>query len=399
MQVAARPPARPADPAAPYRMSPFEAAAGWVFGHDPVPARPRRPTLPSEVRAALDAAVLPALLRPPCVVAFSGGRDSSAVLAVATRLAAREGLPPPAALSYVFPPGSAADERGWQETVVRHLGVADWERIPVDDDLDVVGPLAASVLTEHGPVFPPAAHTRDLVNARARGGAVLTGEGGDEVLGSTRSWVLANVVARRGRVEPRAHALALRSLVPGRLRRRRLEAGARGDRPWLRPATAAEYARRSVAEEAAEPLDYRAATWRTRHRRAVRVGLHTLDLLAARHDVALVHPLLDLEVVGAYLGAVPRLGPVSRTAAMRLLFADLLPDEVLRRRDKAAFNAAAVHRHARAFAAAWDGSGVAPDLVDPERLRAEWLSPLPHAASLALLQQAWLAGPGRRPGR
>ena len=45
--------------------------------------------------AALEEAILPALRRPPCLVSFSGGRDSSCVLAAATRAARREGLQPP----------------------------------------------------------------------------------------------------------------------------------------------------------------------------------------------------------------------------------------------------------------------------------------------------------------
>jgi len=47
--------------------------------------------------------------------------------------------------------------------------------------------------------------------------------------------------------------------------------------------------------------------------------------------------------------------------------------------------------HTREFAWQWDGRGVDPDLVDPEALRANWLSDFPHAPSMALLQQAWLA--------
>ena len=48
-------------------------------------------------------------------------------------------------------------------------------------------------------------------------------------------------------------------------------------------------------------------------------------------------------------------------------------------------------RRTREFARRWNGSGVDTDLVDPEALRDTWLSVDPHAPSMSLLQQAWLA--------
>jgi hypothetical protein len=48
-------------------------------------------------RGVLEELISPALERPPCVIGFSGGRDSSSLLALATHLARREGLPMPVA--------------------------------------------------------------------------------------------------------------------------------------------------------------------------------------------------------------------------------------------------------------------------------------------------------------
>src|SRR3954463_7149340 len=84
--------------------------------------------------AALEDVLREALLRPPCVIAFSGGRDSSALLAVATRLAAREGLQPPGAVTQPFPPLPETDESEWQELVARHIGLRDWVRIAHHDE-------------------------------------------------------------------------------------------------------------------------------------------------------------------------------------------------------------------------------------------------------------------------
>jgi len=90
------------------------------------------------------------------------------------------------------------------------------------------------------------------------------------------------------------------------------------------------------------------------------------------------------------------LGWTGRAATMRSLFGDLLPREVLERRSKALFANAVFTRHTREFARRWNGSGVDTTLVDTEALRDNWLSPTPHAPSMSLLQQAWLAQRGRR---
>jgi len=81
------------------------------------------------------------------VVAFSGGRDSSLLLAVAADLAAREGLEPPIALTFRYPGDPAADESSWQEFVVAHLRAAhlpfEWVCRDITTELDVIGPLRA----------------------------------------------------------------------------------------------------------------------------------------------------------------------------------------------------------------------------------------------------------------
>jgi len=61
------------------------------------------------------------------------------------------------------------------------------------------------------------------------------------------------------------------------------------------------------------------------------------------------------------------------------------------RSGKAAFDEAFFHRHGRAFAASWDGTGLPEDVVDVAALRREWGSGAPAPQSLSLLQVAWLA--------
>ena len=90
------------------------------------------------------------------------------------------------------------------------------------------------------------------------------------------------------------------------------------------------------------------------------------------------------------------LGPGSRTEVLRSLVGDLLPDAMLSRTSKAAFDGAWWTHHAREFVASWDGSGVDPQLVDIEALRAEWLSERPTGVTSAMLQAAFVASTQRR---
>ena len=132
---------------------------GDAIGLDPdVP--PLEPVAPgTEPLSMLEGAVLPALARPPCVVAFSGGRDSSAVLAVATGVAKKEGLPLPVPVTQVYPDNPETDETRWQELVIRHLGLTEWERVEVTGELDLLGPVARRLLTRHGLLWPPNFYT------------------------------------------------------------------------------------------------------------------------------------------------------------------------------------------------------------------------------------------------
>ena len=138
------------------------------FGHDSVehPLPAAGSTRPG---TALRRAIIRALDRPPCLVAFSGGRDSSALLALAVDLARREQLPAPVAVTLRFRHAPEADESHWQELVIRHLDVHDWERLEFDDELDFVGPWAQQVLKRHGVVWPANAYVHLPMLARVSG--------------------------------------------------------------------------------------------------------------------------------------------------------------------------------------------------------------------------------------
>ena len=166
-------------------MRPLEIAAGLPLRPFTDPVQLARVSM--EPSVALKRAVLPALLRPPCVVSFSGGRDSSLVLAAAVAVARTEGLALPVPITVRFPASAATDEQEWQERVVGQLGVADWVRLDLGDELDCIGPVARPVLLRHGVLWPPNAHFHVPQLEHAVGGALLTGVGGDEIF-SPSGW-------------------------------------------------------------------------------------------------------------------------------------------------------------------------------------------------------------------
>lgn len=385
---------RPDDPARQspfYRMNRHEAAWGWVPGWC---AGPRyiaeQQALPPI--AALEEAIRPALLRPPCVVQFSGGRDSSVMLAVATRLARKEGLPEPIARTQRFPGLSEAGEDEWQEMVVRHLGVREWERIDVDDELDLLGPVAAPSLLRHGLLWPPMVHARHFDLAPAAGGSIIDGEGGDEVLGAGRMAPLVAVASGLARPGASMMKQLVFALSPRPLRRQGAMHAYRGLRsPWLRPGAWRDLHTALADDVAGEPANRRRALFRHLCQRGVVLFQQNFSGLAAEHEVLDLHPFLDPSVVASLAVAGGRFGFAGRTTAMTHLFADLLPDEVLRRSTKARFNRCAFCVHSRAFAASWDGRGIDEDLVEPELLARAWAAEEPSFLSFALLQAAWLA--------
>lgn len=374
-------------------LTPLEVAVGVPIGVD-AGARPLPPPPAANPRAVLDRAVLPALQRPPCVVSFSGGRDSSAVLAVAARMAQREGLPPPVPVTLRFPAAPESDETVWQERVVRHLGLRDWVCLTFSSELDLVGPVASAVLRRHGLLWPPNTHFHQPVIEAAKGGSVLTGIGGDEILGSWRWTRIGDVVRGHMPPEPRdALRLAL-ALSPMQLRRV-VEARRRQmTLSWLRPVAMREAAKALTADAAQEPARWNLRTRWYARRRGLQMVRRSFDLLAADGGVLAVHPLVDATFLAALARAGGWWGLGDRTAIMRSLFADLLRDDVLARQTKARLDTPFWNRHAREFVASWNGDAVEPTLVEPAALREEWQQPVPHGWTSTLLQSAWLGARG-----
>ncbi len=369
-------------------LSPFELGTGLIFGADarpsPLPGAPGQSPV-----EALEQVIFPALLRPPCLVSFSGGRDSSAVLAIAAGLARRHGLAPPIPATNVFAGAPAADEEEWQTQVVAALQLTEWLRIRHTDELDVIGPYAKRVLRRHGLLWPFNAYFHLPVFDAAAGGSVITGVGGDEVFAAAR---MLRFDALRRRVEAPAPKDVLRlgfAAAPARVRRAVIQRREPLSLPWMRAEACRLASSLRARDTASEPrtLAARMAWWQTL--RYLRVGVAALDEVAQGQGTAVAHPLLS----PAFWAAVARSAPwgfSSRTEGMRRMFGDSLPEGLIARRSKAHFDEAFWTDRARAFAHAWTGGGISAEWVEEAALARHWREERPLAQSFFLLQGAWL---------
>ncbi len=397
--------ARPPDavPAAikPARAVPLhrvEVAYGLAIGRArDVAALPRSDVPP---RRALEGVLLRALQRPPCLVSFSGGLDSSALLALAVAVAREHGLPPPVPATLVFGSSSAAEERSWQELVLDHVGLSrsGWRRFALTDELDLVGPVAQEVLLRHGLLWPFNLHFHVPILEAAAGGSVITGFGGDELARGSASLWAERLIAKRRFRRPQDLALIGYRLAPSgvhwaRELTRRDEL--RGELPWL-TARGRRRVRRVRAAENVHPFGWgpllRDWWWR---RRYVQVCRENFARVAAPHDVEVVHPFTEPALLRALAGGRYH-GLGDRRGLLEALVGDLLPEALLARTTKATFDDPLWTPTALAFAARWSGRGLDERLVDPVALRRHWLGGEPSAMSATLLQAAWLADHGAR---
>jgi asparagine synthase (glutamine-hydrolysing) len=285
---------------------------------------------------------------------------------------------------------ASTDERDWQELVVRHVGVTDWEVLELGDALDVVGPIAGEAIRRHGPLSPPNAHFMLPLAERARGGTLLTGVDGDSVLGGWRWSRLGELARGAARPRPRdlitlghfASPLAMQRAVASRISPLAF--------PWLAPRAARTIEALRAREQLVQPRRFdRYVEW-LRRRRLLVVFRRQMDLLGADAGARIVHPLLDDRFLAAYAAEGGWRGFGDRTATLGALFADVLPDALISRPTKATFGGVFMGEHARAFAARWDGGGLDPDLVDADALRADWNGPAISFRSTTLMQWLWL---------
>jgi hypothetical protein len=340
-------------PDRPAGLSPHELASGLVLGFTPPrrepPAADGRST-PRTPREALEHAILPALLRPPCLLSFSGGCGSSAVLALAVELARREGLEPPVPATCRLARRTGVEETNRQERLIVRLGLTEWLRLEFDDELDVVGPAATSALRRHGSLWPAHAHRWIPLIEWASGGSLLTGLGDGTAF-----------------AEP---ALGFRDVRP---------------LPWLVPAAEAEVRLRWIADAALrrQAAQHQVGWWL--RLRQFELALDVLRRLGSEQRVLLANPLAD----PAFTAALAQL-PAGRRSTAAVLD-DVLPAELLGPPVRPTSAAVLWGDHSVRLAASWQGEGVDPALVDVARLRREWSRVRPDPRTFLLLQSVALA--------
>jgi hypothetical protein len=372
-------------------LSRLELVCGWVAGTDP-----RAPDIAGvagrgDPATALEEALLPALEAGPCCVAFSGGRDSSVLLAAATRAARREGLPDPIALTMRWGMVEESAESEWQELIVRHLGVSDWQIVEPDADMDLLGAVASATIREHGLLWPPAAHGILPLQRHAAGGTLVSGDGGDQIFAGWRRAALGDLCSgRRGPSWRDVPRLGL-ATAPVRVRAAVEARRAMLPAPWLSEEAMRVWRPHHGGALAEEPATWPAFLRWTRRERATVLMLETWKRLAAGVGAEFSTPFWDpvfMRSLGIWGG---RFGRGLRTPVMRALFSHLLPDVALGRATKARFTRVYFGAATRAFAESWSGPIPESEVVDREALRAAWLSDFPPTTSAPLLQAAWWA--------
>lgn len=382
----------------------LEIASHVLLGRDDAHAGDKPPAGRSAI-VALERSLLRALRDPPCHLGFSGGRDSSALLAVATRVARRENLPDPIPSTLRFAGAARTQEEDWQNLVIGHLGLPEWICHEVTHELDLVGPTATAIMLRDGLPYPYNLHLLVPLIERARGGSFVTGLGGDQVL--NRAGPNLDVLARRARPTRRDVLRIGATIAPRPLRRRMFRSRIGLTFPWLRPDANRQLTRAWLEQDIRWPLRWDKLVGELSRSRILRHTVRRIAGVGTSIGVTMHHPFADSEFILALAREAGPAGFASRTAAFDALFGDLLPAELISRSTKASFNEVLWTRHTRSFLDAIDEDVLQQALavldldalVDPQALWAHWNGAAPLANSFLLLQACWLALSGSSAGR
>jgi hypothetical protein len=369
----------------------LDVAGGMVFGSLPRGEPWLEQGECDSPRQAIEAFVLDGLQRAPCLVSFSGGRDSSALLALATAVADREGLPRPVPITARFQV-EETNEDEWQQLVLEHLGITEWIRVELTEELDLLGPAGSGFLSRHGLRYPQNVHFQEPLLRTASGGSLLSGAGGDELFEPHR-WARAADVLARSVPMRRSDLLVVGAALSPRMIRARVHHRGQLEVPdWLRLSGRRRLLRRLHVWLGEDAVRYDAHLDWWRRSRYINHGQRSLELLAEDHGVTFIAPFSEERVMRAMAADRGRLGFPSRASAMHYLFADLLPQATIERQSKASFDSPLVGPATRAFAEVADPTTVlSEDLVDMGALRRAWQREQIDIRSLPALQLCWLA--------
>ena len=312
-------------------------------------------------------------------------------LAMATSYARRHGHDDPVPVTLRYPGLASAEQLTLQERVVAHLGLADWKRVDLDDDLDLIGPVAGASLRLVGPFWPPNAYIMAPLLEAARGGVFVLVTGLSDFFAWWRWAPLAGVLMRHRRPVPRDAALLGSVLMPTALRAEAALRRGIPPLPWLRPTAERQALELLTQRQADVPFRFnRAATTQITHR-CFTGAAGTFRALGEALGTTTELPLCRPGVVESLAGAGGWRGFGEQRAMLHRLAGGLLPQDLLTRRPAPDLNPVFFGEPSREFAADWTGAGLDESVVDTEALRRNWLSDRPDPRTACLLQYAWLA--------
>ncbi|MBJ7472047.1 MAG: hypothetical protein JHD16_12130, partial [Solirubrobacteraceae bacterium] len=349
----------PEQPVHSLRPTADEICVAILFGQDPGTAPlDLAGGLANEPRPIIERQIQEAMLRGPLWVAFSGGRDSSALLAIAASVARREGLAMPVPVTMVFPEVTDTDEEGWQRLVLEHLGlVDDWVRIQPGEELDMIGPYAERMLRPHGILLPPNSHAiLPMIDAMGAGGTLLSGSGGDELM-EGRPQRVSSAVRSRRRVRRVELSGCVIDDLPRPLQARVIRRGHSllDGFHWLTPAARARLVEEEIAERAASPVRFDALLERAFCDRHFQMGRYAYDLIGADTGTRVLAPFVERDVVAAFARSWGYRFPGARVRSLRGIVGDLLPESILARASKAEFVNVFATERLHGWVREWDG--------------------------------------------
>lgn len=381
---------------APHALSPLDVATAMALGVVAT-ARPALSSPAGHPGAALRLVVADALRAgEPVFVTFSGGRDSSTILAVAADLARREGHVLPIPVTIRSTGLAEADEGEWQDLVLAHLGLSERIFVDLDDSHGLLGSVATDLLLRHGLLWPPNVYLHRAMATACGPGVMLTGAGGDEIFHESPPSPTREVLLGRRRPRPRdVTRIAAALMAPKAYDRRRARFGP--TLPWLTESANRSMRAGLVAEEGLPHHGWNRGAERF-HQSNVVAALRTASrVIGADLDLRILHPFHDPRFVAsiAEVGGFAGLG--SRAAAMEMLVGDLLPPAVIHRETKASFGGVLWTEQTLARSRSNDLlDAIASDvelrpLIDLSGLQRTLSAPSPHYMASLLVQGAWLS--------
>lgn len=362
------------------RLSLVEEQFAFPFEDRGRPPTVSRPVDSRTARKVLEDALRDALTASTCYVAFSGGRDSSALLAVAVDVARREGLPLPVPVTALYPCAPRSDEAHWQQLVLTHLGMTERIVVQIRDEQRLLGRTATAAIRRHGLVWPEAAQLQgSLLEGLESGASFVSGEGGDNVITGGRAAPLRKLTHTW---PPRRRVLRAsgRAVLP---RRTSIQSPS-----WYTDVGAKEL-RDALRQK--DPLRWDVRTRAALEAPGAQVLFTNVKASIAEFRLRPIVPFVEPSFLAALAREGGPFGFGSRTLTFDHLVGDLLPREIISRTSKASFNETRWGQAEREFAESWTGAGIDPTRIDADKLRAEWLSEFPAPQSDFLLHVAWAA--------